>query len=59
MSAAGGVVHFWWKVKADTRDPLVYALIVAALLAARVWFVARKAAVRRASMAGRPRTANG
>jgi sulfoxide reductase heme-binding subunit YedZ len=49
-SALGGVVHFWWKVKADTRDPLVYALILAVLLAARVWFVARKAAARRAAV---------
>jgi len=49
VSALGGVVHFWWKVKADTRDPLIYALILAVLLAARVWFVARKAAARRAA----------
>jgi sulfoxide reductase heme-binding subunit YedZ len=60
VSALGGVVHFWWKVKADTRDPLVYALILAVLLAARVWFVARKAAARRAAPgAVAARAANG
>ncbi|HRQ36093.1 MAG TPA: protein-methionine-sulfoxide reductase heme-binding subunit MsrQ [Chiayiivirga sp.] len=31
-----GVVHFWWLVKADVLEPLVYALILAALLGARV-----------------------
>ncbi len=60
VSALGGVVHFWWKVKADTRDPLVYAVILAVLLAARVWFVARKAAARRAAPgAVAARAANG
>ena len=26
-----GVLHFWWLVKADVREPLVYALILAVL----------------------------
>lgn len=29
------MVHFWWKVKADYREPLVYALILLALLLLR------------------------
>ena len=33
-----GVVHFWWLVKADVLAPLVYALILAALLGARAWW---------------------
>lgn len=36
VSAACGVLHFWWLVKADVREPLVYGLIVAALFAFRL-----------------------
>ena len=36
-AALAGVVHFLWLVKADLREPLVYAAILAALLGARVW----------------------
>ncbi len=32
-----GVWHYWWQVKADILEPLVYALILTALLAYRVW----------------------
>ena len=44
VSAALGVVHYWWKVKLDVTDPMVYAAIVAALLGARVirWFARRQ-----------------
>lgn len=31
-----GVWHFWWQVKKDIREPLVYALIFAALMAWRL-----------------------
>jgi len=32
-----GVWHFWWQVKKDVTEPLVYALILAALLGYRWW----------------------
>jgi sulfoxide reductase heme-binding subunit YedZ len=32
-----GVWHFWWQVKQDIREPLIYASILAALLGFRVW----------------------
>ncbi|MEY4932760.1 MAG: hypothetical protein RLZZ403_1080 [Pseudomonadota bacterium] len=32
-----GVWHFYWLVKADVREPLVYAAIFAVLLGWRVW----------------------
>jgi methionine sulfoxide reductase heme-binding subunit len=32
-----GVWHFWWQVKADISEPLLYAAILAALLGFRVW----------------------
>ena len=58
--AAGicGVLHYLWLVKADLREPLVYAGILAILLAARLpvvvrWLQARrsKGAERRAATA--------
>ncbi len=30
------VLHFWWLVKADVREPAIYAAVLAALLAVRV-----------------------
>jgi len=38
LSAIGGVVHYWWLVKSDISRPARYAVIVAVLLLARVWF---------------------
>jgi sulfoxide reductase heme-binding subunit YedZ len=32
-----GCVHFWWQVKADWREPAVYAAILALLLGWRIW----------------------
>lgn len=31
------VLHFWWLVKSDIREPLLYAGILAVLLGWRVW----------------------
>ncbi len=44
ITAIGAVLHYFWKVKLDTTNPMYYALIVGVLLAARVWHHARKAA---------------
>ena len=30
-----GLLHFWWKVKADTREPAIYVAVFVLLLAAR------------------------
>ena len=35
--AALAVLHFWWIVKSDYREPLLYAAILAALLGWRLW----------------------
>lgn len=32
-----GVWHYWWQVKSDITEPLIYAVILAALLAYRVY----------------------
>jgi methionine sulfoxide reductase heme-binding subunit len=36
FSAIAGVVHYWWLVKKDITDPLVYAVILAVLLGYRL-----------------------
>jgi len=33
-----GVWRYWWQVKKDITEPLLYALILAALLAHRLWW---------------------
>ena len=42
LAALGGVVHFVWEVKADLKQPRIYALIIVGLLLLR--FVPRRAA---------------
>jgi methionine sulfoxide reductase heme-binding subunit len=32
-----GVWHFWWQVKADIREPLIYLTLTVLLLGWRVW----------------------
>jgi sulfoxide reductase heme-binding subunit YedZ len=39
-----GVVHFWKMLKSDYREPLLYAVILAALLGVRLWRRYRRAA---------------
>ena len=41
------VLHFWWLVKSDIREPALYAGILAALLGWRVWKRLSKAAPKR------------
>jgi len=41
VTAALGVVHYWWLVKADIRPPRNYGLVLAALLLVRVWVVVK------------------
>jgi DMSO/TMAO reductase YedYZ heme-binding membrane subunit len=48
-----GVWHFYWQVKRDVREPLIYAGILGILLGYRLL---RARTRRRASVAARPRT---
>lgn len=50
-----GVIHYWMAVKKDITDPLIYAILVAVLLAWRVvrWWL-RREAPRAATFAGAP-----
>lgn len=46
------VWHYWWQVKADFREPLIYATILAFLLGYRLWRRGQKRiAARRAAPA--------
>jgi sulfoxide reductase heme-binding subunit YedZ len=57
-TAALGVIHYWWLVKADVSRPFAYGAIVAVLLGARVAFrlLAAQAPTRRV-VQPRPRNA--
>ena len=35
------IIHFWWQVKADIREPRNWALALTVLLAFRVWWMLR------------------
>ena len=37
-----GVWHYWWQVKKDITEPLVYAAILAVLLGSRLWWKFRQ-----------------
>jgi sulfoxide reductase heme-binding subunit YedZ len=43
-SAIAGVIHYYWLVKSDIRQPRMYAILVGVLLAYRavVWLMGRK-----------------
>lgn len=44
-----GCVHFWWLVKKDITEPLIYAAITAVLLGLRAWWREQE---RRKQLAG-------
>jgi methionine sulfoxide reductase heme-binding subunit len=46
-AAIAGVVHYWWSVKADVRNPRMYAVAVTALLSFRLVLWTRKQATAR------------
>ena len=51
--AIGAVLHFFWMVKSDIREPLVYAAVLAVLFGVRLWARYRQArATRPAGAAG-------
>jgi sulfoxide reductase heme-binding subunit YedZ len=41
VAAVAAVVHFWWLVKADVREPQRWALALAVLLGIRAWWTFR------------------
>jgi sulfoxide reductase heme-binding subunit YedZ len=58
VTALGGTLHYFWKVKLDTTNPVYYFAIVGVLLAARVWkAVAKRQAAAPVRAAGRTQQA--
>jgi sulfoxide reductase heme-binding subunit YedZ len=51
VAALCGVVHFLWQVKADVREPTIYGLIIATLLAIRLVRRPHRRAVSRSTAA--------
>jgi sulfoxide reductase heme-binding subunit YedZ len=47
-----GCTHFWWQVKADWREPVVYVALLAVLLGWRVRRARRRSALTAAPQAG-------
>jgi len=45
LAASAGVIHFWWSVKKDIREPAVYAGVLLVLLAARLLLQRRRRVV--------------
>jgi sulfoxide reductase heme-binding subunit YedZ len=43
LSALGGVIHYWWLVKADIHKPLEYGVVLGLLLGYRLvaWMISR------------------
>ncbi len=56
LAAPLAVVHFFWLVKADVREPLLFGAIVAALLALRIPQVRRRLTRLRQGAGGGERT---
>lgn len=46
VAALAGGVHFLWKVKADTREPVIFLALIVALLLLRVWAPWKRSAGR-------------
>lgn len=42
LAPAIAVIHYWWLVKADVREPHYFAIVLALLLVWRVWSVVQK-----------------
>jgi methionine sulfoxide reductase heme-binding subunit len=50
LSAMLGVLHYWWKVKLDVTNPMIYAAVVGVLLG---WRVVKAITKRQTARAGR------
>src|SRR5262249_48203434 len=46
FSAAAGVIHYYFFVKSDFRNPLAYALLLTILLGFRAWHAMRQRALK-------------
>lgn len=44
--AVFGVLHYLWLVKADSRDPIIYGVVLVGLLGVRAWWQRRDSRLR-------------
>jgi sulfoxide reductase heme-binding subunit YedZ len=42
FATLAGVIHYYWLVKSDVREPLMYGAMLAILMGFRVWMWTRK-----------------
>jgi sulfoxide reductase heme-binding subunit YedZ len=54
VAAIGGVIHFWWLVKADITEPRRWAVALTLLLGIRAWWAYRRRATALPSASRRP-----
>jgi sulfoxide reductase heme-binding subunit YedZ len=54
LSAVFGIIHFWWKVKADHTEPAIYGTVLAALLLARLFIWIRVKGSKKPSRPAEP-----
>jgi len=52
LSGMGGVLHYYFFVKSDFRNPLAYAVLLLGLLGFRGWWVLSERAVKPATPVG-------
>lgn len=38
LTAIAGVIHYWWLVKKDLTEPIIFAVVLTTLLAVRVFY---------------------
>lgn len=43
LLAVFGVIHFWWLVKRDLTEPIIYAVVLAGLLGVRLYWLRKQA----------------
>jgi len=53
LTGIAGVTHYWWRVKADTLHPLIYAGLVALLLGYRLALSSKRSRLQRLSLQAR------
>jgi methionine sulfoxide reductase heme-binding subunit len=55
VAAITAVIHFWWLVKSDVREPQRWAAVVAVLLGVRLWRVYQDTLTERIQTTTQPR----
>jgi sulfoxide reductase heme-binding subunit YedZ len=38
LTAIAGVIHYWWLVKKDLTEPIIFAVVFTTLLGVRVFY---------------------